>query len=58
MEQAEGRDKVTRRKTHIVIPDALLQEAKFAAPEEQADVGALPGRLAEQHLKARNGTRR
>ena len=58
MEQAKVRDKATRRKTSIVIPDALLQEAKFAALEERRDVGALPSRLAEQHLKARNGARR
>ena len=57
MEQAKGRDKATRRKISIVIPDALLQEATFAAPEERRDVGALTSRLAVQHLRARNGAR-
>ena len=56
MEQATGRDKATRRETSIVIPDALLQEATFAAlEEERSDVGALLGQLAERYLKARNG---
>ena len=58
MEQAEGQDKAIRRKTSIVIPDTLLQEAKFAALEERRDVGASPSRLAEQHREARTGARR
>ena len=58
MEQAQGRDKATRRKTSIVMPDALLQAVKSAALEEQADVGALPCRLAARYVKARTGARR
>ena len=58
MEQAKGRDKATRRKISIVIPDTLRQEATFVAQKERRDVGALPSRLAEWHLKARTGAGR
>jgi vacuolar-type H+-ATPase subunit C/Vma6 len=58
MGKAKGQEKVTRRKTSIVISDGLLQELKFAALEERTDVSALLGRLAEQYLKARRGGRR
>jgi hypothetical protein len=47
-----------RRKTSIVIPDALLQELKFAALEERTDVSALLCRLAESYLKTRKGSKR
>ena len=37
------------------VPKASM--VKFSAPEEQSDMSALRGRLAEQDLKARSGGR-
>ena len=47
------RQKDTKVKTSITMPDAVLQGLRHAAVEERTDVSALLTRLAETYLKAR-----
>jgi len=57
MGKVKRQEQDTRRKTSIVIPDALLHRIKLAALEERTDVSALLCRLAEAYLKSRKGGR-
>ena len=56
--KAGGRAGEPRRRTTVVLPEALLVRLKIAAAEERTDVSALLAQAAEDYLKARKGGQR